>query len=659
MISFAYAEGPEYVAGEKQKKYGYFLMTADIDLAGVNFVTALPSKWVSGKGWSSAFLGTFDGAGHTISNWTLSGGDRGLFIYVLSPAVIKDVKVVNASVGGNTGLIATQAENGSTFRNILVEGKITKGGEGLNPVSLMIAKNGATIQQCVVICSSSVDVSAARAGLIAGRKIGGVVDNVGNNLVINLSNQTALKIYDNGGANVSVSTELASATNKLFTSYADYLAVKDSLTQGAWAKELIASIMAERCAIDETQTQLLGDSSLTLNLNLDYVQNIALEGEVPAGVTLNAQTGVLTATVDAGAGMFDVVVTFKTGEVKTLTLKTVVNRNVNLEEVNHDVRSAGKTLTVDLSGFAITEVTSISNGASFNDGIFTMPVAAGKTDWGEMEFSLVGQTQFGAITLKIPAFVYVSIANATELQNMYNFAYAAGTDIYGKGQDKYGYYIMTADINLAGSNFSTVDGAYWSGSLKTWSARFAGTFDGQGHTISNWNNVGANRGIFVSMISPAVFKNVNFVNVTTGGATGVVATEALHGAKIQNVLVEGKITSAGSGTNPVSLVVAKNGATIENCVVICTSAVDFGSTYAGLLAGNKVGGVPENVRNNLVINLSGKTLSMYNGAAVSAGTELASSTNKLITSAADYLAAKDSITQGAWAKDFLTAYFAN
>ena len=77
------------------------------------------------------------------------------------------------------------------------------------------------------------------------------------------------------------------------------------------------------------------------------------------------------------------------------------------------------------------------------------------------------------------------------------------------------------------------------------------------------------------------------------------------------------------------------------------------------MAGKSVGGVVDNVRNNLVINLSGVTMSMYNNGAYSAKVELANTTNnKLLTSAADYLAAKDSITQGAWAKDFLTEYFA-
>ena len=656
MISYAYATGTVIKDNVPQEKYGYFLMTADIDLAGVNFLTASPASWVSGKGWSSAFAGTFDGNGHTIKNWTLSSGDKGLFVYVISPAVVKDLRIVNASVGGNTGLIATEAILGSRFENILVEGKITNGGSGNNPVSLMIAKNGATIKQCVVICSSSVDVSNARAGLVAGRTVGGVVTEVANNLVINLSNQTALKIYDKGGVNVSSSTELASETNKLFTSYADYLAAKDSLTQGAWAKELIASIIAERCLVKETRTELLEDSSITLNLPYDYVQSIALEGEIPAGVTLDAATGVLTAAAGAGAGTFNVIVTLKSGAVETLTFNTIVNQNVTLADVNHDVRSAGKTLTVDLSYYGITEVTSITEGATLSNGILTMPVATGKSDWGNKEIDLVAKTRYGNLTLKIPAFIYVSVASVSDLNNMMNYAYS---ETASSVTSKYGYFVMTSSINLANSGFVTACASQWVSGVG-WGTRFTGTFDGQGFELQNWTLTTGDCGLFKSLGSGAVVKNVKILNAAVKGpSVGLVSSYAYNGSTIKNVIIEGKFIGTGSGSNPVSLVVAKNGCTMMDCVVICTGAVDFGSTYAGLLAGSKIGGVEANVKNNLVINLSGVKLSMYNNGAVSAGTELAASSNKLYTSYEAFAAAKDSITQDDWASDFLTKYFAN
>ncbi|MBQ3572161.1 MAG: Ig-like domain-containing protein, partial [Clostridia bacterium] len=655
MISFAYATGAVLKDNVPQEKYGYFLMTADIDLAGVNFVTALPSSWVSGKGWSSAFAGTFDGAGHTISNWTLSGGDRGLFIYVISGAVVKNFKVVNASVGGNTGLIATEAINGSRFENISVEGKITAGGAGNNPVSLMIAKNGSTIQKCVVICSSSVDVSAARAGLIAGRKVGGVDTNVGNNLVINLSNQTALKLYDAGGADVATSTELASATNKKFTSYADYLAEKDSITQDDWAAEYIASLIASRCELSVDQTRLLEGSTLQLNVNLGYVKSMALAGkdgaEVPAGVTLDAATGILTGAETLSEGEFDVVVTCVTGETKSVTISTMLNQNVTLEQHNHDVRSAGKTLSIDLSSYNILNVTSITEGASFADGILTMPVASGAKDWGKMEINLVGEIAYGSITLKIPAFVYVSVASVADLKDGASYSYA-------DGKLRYAYFLMTADVDLAGvTDFTSMLQAGWSSG---WTVQFAGTFDGAGHEIKNWTNNGWNRGLFTSMVSGSIVQNVKFTNVAIGSPTGVVAMEAVNGSTIKNVLVEGKFIAAGSGGNPISLIVAKNGCTMSNCVVICTSSVEHGDNYVGLLAGNKVGGVIANVYNNVVINLSGVDIRLYNGQNDSGVlTDLAVASNKLYTSYADYLAEKDSITQDDWAAEYIASLIAS
>ena len=215
--------------------------------------------------------------------------------------------------------------------------------------------------------------------------------------------------------------------------------------------------------------------------------------EVPAGVTLDAATGILTGAETLGEGEFDVVVTFVTGETKSVTISTMVNQNVTLEQHNHDVRSAGKTLSIDLSSYNITNVTSITEGASFADGILTMPVASGAKDWGKMEINLVGEIAYGSITLKIPAFVYVSVGSVADLKDGASYSYA-------DGKLRYAYFLMTADVDLAGvTDFTSMLQASWSSG--DWTVKFAGTFDGAGHEIKNWTNNGWNRGLFTSLVS--------------------------------------------------------------------------------------------------------------------------------------------------------------
>ena len=78
-----------------------FILTADINMTGQVFTTAIIAASSSG----SSFTGTFDGNGHKITNFTINGGsdaDLGLFGYIDSGGNIKNLGIENCSVSGSS-----------------------------------------------------------------------------------------------------------------------------------------------------------------------------------------------------------------------------------------------------------------------------------------------------------------------------------------------------------------------------------------------------------------------------------------------------------------------------------------------------------------------------------------------------------------------------
>jgi hypothetical protein len=115
-----------------------FTLGADLDLAGRNLCiwTPIGGKDFPGSKWPGAFHGTFDGAGHTISNMyvlvnSLVNSDLesvGLFGWI-TDGTVKNVNLIDFSVSvssfakdyfGTGGLVG---DNGGTITNCTAKGK--------------------------------------------------------------------------------------------------------------------------------------------------------------------------------------------------------------------------------------------------------------------------------------------------------------------------------------------------------------------------------------------------------------------------------------------------------------------------------------------------------------------------------------------------------
>ena len=121
--------------GSNQYKGKYVKLTADIDLAGINWEPIGKNT----QGDHQNFLGTFDGGDHTISNLTINGTDYlGFFANVGAsgdgtPASVKNLTFNNVKISGTGNYVGTVIANGhatTTVENVHVTGTIDISGNG-------------------------------------------------------------------------------------------------------------------------------------------------------------------------------------------------------------------------------------------------------------------------------------------------------------------------------------------------------------------------------------------------------------------------------------------------------------------------------------------------------------------------------------------------
>ena len=133
----------------------HFILMADIDLSGYTETDFN----IIGIGNRNAFTGVFDGNGHTISNFSYAssnGGYKGLFRYVSGQsAQIKDLGLIapdiNAGTGSCVGSLAGFVSSG-TIKNCYVEGGSVA---GKTWVGGLVGYNGCSLNDCYSTCNVS------------------------------------------------------------------------------------------------------------------------------------------------------------------------------------------------------------------------------------------------------------------------------------------------------------------------------------------------------------------------------------------------------------------------------------------------------------------------------------------------------------------------
>jgi hypothetical protein len=388
-------------------------------------------------GGSTAFTGTFDGQGQTISNLTINqpyGQWVGLFGYTGASATVSNLGLLNVSVTGNTATGGVVGENHGTIAGVYTSGSVTSnaGAGGI------VGYNYGPLSN--VYSTAAITAPAIYAGGIAGLSLGSISQAYATGSVSGGQHVGGLVGYLGSGATVtqSYATGAVSGTS----SVGGLLGYNDgTITQSYW------------------------DSYTT--------------GQAAGIGTGAASSGVM--------------------------------------EVTSDLAQLGA------ANYAFSQSAYV--GFDFNAGNKS-------TGW----FSIDGQTRpFGQWEYS------TNIANAHQLQLM--------------AMDLGASYRLTSNIDF--SSGLAVGGKYpgmWSpdgfspiGDLST---QFAGSFDGQGHVISNltinrpWTNY---VGLFGYTSAGTTLSNISLQAASITGQDRVGILAGLSKGTISSVSTTGTVTARGYG----------------------------------------------------------------------------------------------------------------
>lgn len=172
----------EELAAINKNLSGNYVLTADIDLAGVEWAP-IGSFAPAGEGeeqempnLDQAFTGTFDGNGHTISNLVINQPEawaQGLFGCIAN-ATVSNFTLENASV--DASLMAADVVGyafTSTVKDVkLVNGKVTAHAGEMSAEGMYGGIVAAGMNSTIIGCSASADIvigdNTANAGIVGG-----------------------------------------------------------------------------------------------------------------------------------------------------------------------------------------------------------------------------------------------------------------------------------------------------------------------------------------------------------------------------------------------------------------------------------------------------------------------------------------------------------
>lgn len=136
----------------------------------------------------------------------------------------------------------------------------------------------------------------------------------------------------------------------------------------------------------------------------------------------------------------------------------------------------------------------------------------------------------------------------------------------------YGYYVLSEDINLGDAEWTTT-------------AKFTGTLDGKGYTISGLNFGHAQVGLFEQLFGNAKVKNLTLKVTADGNNNGsIAATIRNTGNVLENVTIDiVKLSGTAAGGIARNLT-HKNGLALKDVLIVIRSSVVNGKN--GILFGN-------------------------------------------------------------------------
>lgn len=509
---------------------GYFILGNDIDYNGV-YVSMTDSGYQyknPDDGWrnmTKGFKGIFDGRGYNIDGMeiadrTTTGNESGgMFGYLGSGGIVRNVSFTNAAVQENSGFICS-------FGNGLIENvsiTFTKMGIGLETRNLDAASlprcmgafftsqsgSGATVRNCFVDASNA-EILLVRSTVTGNSNVRlvGNTDTKKNGLV-KMENVVAVcadgEILVDSGADTQVSNFNELSTNP---------SIAEGFTGDVWASvngipmfKRLAQKLDTTKEIEFTKYKSVVYAGTEIDLAVNEYYASILAGNLPEGIVY--ADGKLTIGENVAAGAFEVTaVSALNGSRATIEIvvKTISTIQPTLERITIEKDNGSIDLTSALSYLGSTTTvyfgeTEIGVGTGVNIAIDWKAI----TEYGETTLTIITETDDGGVKFDLPVFAVSKVIKT--LQDFVDHISKAN-----KSNNFNGYYILGNDIDCSGYVFegvATTGGQAWDNNYG-----FRGTFDGNGKkfynlTVGGYKD-GNNGGMFGMIGKGGVIKNVTF-----------------------------------------------------------------------------------------------------------------------------------------------------
>lgn len=466
-------------------------------------------------------------------------------------------KTIITSSAPGSSIIVVQQTTDTPVSDVVIDGVMVNGG-GVYTKAISVSKEdgeaitGIAIRNNAVVnfANDGIEVGNADGAVIENNYIEGVFDNAIK--LSNYNNTTAAYIRNNIIKNVGTGVEGGSINGAIM------------ITEG------VGDVVVVDNSIEVFR------SNHESNYEYDVGESAIVVKDVSAGGVITIKNNILN-DVEKGIGIY------KFSAVSEGDKVVIQNNTIKDAE---DFAIATSSLNfVNYSDASRTE--GILTVVEINDNQFEGAVPALGNIYIE-KTNIYGQTTFD---WKV---IVGDVEYTDETENVQVIASAEELIAFAQSVNDGTSYanetiVLANDIDLENEEWTPIGNA---------SAKFSGTFDGNGKTISNLKitrgleNIGANNriGLFGVSTSSAVLKNFTVNNADVSGSLNVAVVLGGGGgaeAKISNVHVSGKIEVYGY--RYVGAILGKGYSTIENCSVIGDSAETSYVRITGGYAGGVVG----------------------------------------------------------------------
>lgn len=504
-------------------------LTADIDLSVITH-PADAEQGIEAVSWEmiasgAGYQGTFDGQGHTISNFYIKDqGDAGLFTLVNGGGIVRNLKVAggvidNTAFHYHQGIVVGQCANATIDNVHVLSGSIT----GANTASYIGGivgdmGNNSTVIGCTV---ANVEFSGMYTGGIVGRGTNGRIEGCANSSAITGLDRVG------GIAGSAAGCLIKDCLNS------GHITATNASNQGA------AGIVSDGTA----DTRLLnclntGDVTASFN-NLALISNISYriavtncyssaEATATVGTEPLAEPKLCKYTLDVP----------ESGTVICASLTSEQMRNgyaaFMLQAQRNDATYWGQQLGVDNSPILADSHRVYLNGhvtcgGEVKDGTYSNTPSAPVVDEHTWNADHICSACGAAEEPTLNGTTY-EIANAGNLLWFQREATVKGrTDING---------CLTADIDLSELTDSEHPWAPIGSDTNT----YEGTFDGQGHTVKGITVKGGDYQGFFGNLTRATIDNLNVSGSVSGNTqVGLLAGRASN-SQFTKCSVAGTVT---------------------------------------------------------------------------------------------------------------------